>query len=300
MLSEEETKLRLIQREKNDRRMAPNKMDQDLEGPNTFTPLPEAVVLGPDTMAFVVGVVGSRSLTSTKVVSKRLLKHSAKPWIARRKVVVASWIADSDRDHTKDNDSMNSKVEAPLDWSSLWAMVAVGMTMLPAGWAEAAEEAVKEESALKTLFKTKTLSLVHPVVMFSFLLGAIWTFYLGYQAQQVRKVDAEERKALIKGQFGKRHFETSSVIMALMTFFTFEGMANTYTRTGKLFPGPHLYAGLGLVAIMNIMASLVPAMQKGAGWARDVHFSLAFVVLGLFAWQAQSGLAIVSKLLGWS
>lgn len=153
--------------------------------------------------------------------------------------------------------------------------------------------------SLVTAFKSKPASLAHPIVMWGLLFTCLFTFYLGYQSSMVRKVEPERRKELIKGKFADRHFRTSSVLFAVMTIATFSGMANTYTRTGKLFPGPHLYAGLGLVALMSVMSSLVPYMQKGKDWARNTHFTLAFAAVGLFGWQAKSGMDIVAKLLGW-
>jgi len=155
--------------------------------------------------------------------------------------------------------------------------------------------------ALKEAFKTKPASLVHPVVMAGILAAAIYTFWLGYQSSRLRKEeDPAKRKELAQGKFGARHFALSSQILVLMTTMTFIGMANTFTRTGKLFPGPHLYAGLGLVAWLTAMASLVPSMQQGNNkvQAKDAHFALAVGALGLFGWQLNSGLAIVKKLLG--
>lgn len=154
---------------------------------------------------------------------------------------------------------------------------------------------------VKEAFKSKPASLIHPIVMAGIFAAAVYTFYLGYQSSRIRKEeDPAVRKELVKAKFGARHFALSSQLMVLMTSVTFLGMANTYTRTGKLFPGPHLYAGLGLVAWLTAMASLVPAMQSGgkSTTAKDAHFALAIGALGLFGWQAQSGLAIVKKLLG--
>ena len=54
---------------------------------------------------------------------------------------------------------------------------------------------------------------------------------------------------------------------------------------GKLFPGPHLYAGAGIVALWATAASLVPAMQKGNDTARTLHITLNCINIGLFAWQ---------------
>lgn len=154
------------------------------------------------------------------------------------------------------------------------------------------------ESVIET-FKSKPASLTHPIAMWIIFGTVLYTFYLGFQSRRIRSAEPEQRKELVKGKFGKRHLQTSSALFAVMTLATFEGMANTYTRTGKLFPGPHLYAGLGLVALMSVMSAVVPYMQNGKDWARGAHFGMAFLCVGLFGWQAKSGMAIVGKLLGW-
>jgi Protein of unknown function (DUF4079) len=148
-------------------------------------------------------------------------------------------------------------------------------------------------------FKSLPASLMHPGTMWALFALALYTGNLGWQSRQIRSVDAETRKALVKAKVTQRHFAVSSMLMATMTVFTFIGMANTFTRTGKLFPGPHLYAGLGLVALMTVMASLVPYMQKGQNAARDAHLALAVGAVGLFGWQAKTGLDIVQKLTKW-
>ncbi|MGL5076845.1 MAG: DUF4079 domain-containing protein, partial [Waterburya sp.] len=43
-------------------------------------------------------------------------------------------------------------------------------------------------------------------------------------------------------------------------------------------------------------ASLVPYMQKGNNLARSTHVSLNILLLGLFGWQAISGMQIVKKI----
>ncbi len=67
------------------------------------------------------------------------------------------------------------------------------------------------------------------------------------------------------------------------------GCFNTYMRTGKLFPGPHLYAGAGIVVLWALAASLVPAMQKGDNNARNAHIALNALNVALFAWQIPTG-----------
>lgn len=54
---------------------------------------------------------------------------------------------------------------------------------------------------------------------------------------------------------------------------------------GKLFPGPHLFAGVGITVLWAISAALVPAMQRGNDNARTAHIALNCVNLLLFASQ---------------
>jgi hypothetical protein len=74
-------------------------------------------------------------------------------------------------------------------------------------------------------------------------------------------------------------------------------MAVTYINNGKLFVGPHLRAGLGMTGLISFSAALSPFMRKGANWARATHILLNFGILGLFIWQAVSGVEIVLKIL---
>ena len=54
---------------------------------------------------------------------------------------------------------------------------------------------------------------------------------------------------------------------------------------GKLFPGPHLYAGAAVVVLWAVAASMVPLMQKGNDTARLAHISANVLNIALFAWQ---------------
>ena len=68
-------------------------------------------------------------------------------------------------------------------------------------------------------------------------------------------------------------------------------------HAGKLFPGPHLYAGAGIVALWALASAMVPYMAKGSEVARTLHITLNCVNLALFAWQIPTGLEIVGKVL---
>ena len=105
----------------------------------------------------------------------------------------------------------------------------------------------------------------------------------------------ETRKKLIEGKFKDKHFVWASVLLASGVTFSIEGGLNTWMRTGKLFPGPHLFAGAGMTAMWAIAAALTPAMQKGNKLARDAHIALNGLTFLLFLWQVPTGLEIVGK-----
>jgi hypothetical protein len=74
-----------------------------------------------------------------------------------------------------------------------------------------------------------------------------------------------------------------------------KGPLNTYARAGKLFPGPHLYVGAGLVCMWALAVACVPQMQKGSDLARTVHIGANIAGTGMFLWQLQSGIPILLK-----
>ena len=136
----------------------------------------------------------------------------------------------------------------------------------------------------------------HPVIMWVILALAIYALYLGIQVQRTRYADADLRKDLIKGRYNVKHYQVGSVLLGLMVVGAIGGMAVTYINNGKLFVGPHLLAGLGMTALIAISASLSPFMQKGQNWARFTHIALNVVLLGLFGWQAVTGVEIVQRI----
>ena len=137
----------------------------------------------------------------------------------------------------------------------------------------------------------------HPVLMWVLLAFTLYAAYLGLQVQRTRNARGEEKKELVKGKYNVKHFQIGSLVLALMVSGCIGGMAVTYINNSKLFVGPHLLAGLGMTALIALSASLSPFMQKGANWARISHILLNFTILGLFTWQAISGVQIVQKIL---
>lgn len=133
--------------------------------------------------------------------------------------------------------------------------------------------------------------------MWVLLALTLYAMYLGIQVQRTRYADGTLKKELIKGRYNVKHYQIGSVLLGLMVMGSIGGMAVTYINNGKLFVGPHLLAGLGMTGLIATAASLSPFMQKGQNWARVTHIALNVVLLGLFGWQAITGVQIVQRII---
>ncbi|KAG0497809.1 hypothetical protein HPP92_002500 [Vanilla planifolia] len=105
----------------------------------------------------------------------------------------------------------------------------------------------------------------------------------------------EERKQLLKGGYRDRHFNAGSILLGFGVLEAVGGAVNTWFRTGKLFPGPHLFAGAGITVLWALAAALVPSMQKGNETARSLHIALNTLNVLLFLSQIPTGFDIVLK-----
>ncbi|XP_020414058.1 uncharacterized protein LOC18784560 isoform X1 [Prunus persica] len=149
------------------------------------------------------------------------------------------------------------------------------------------------------ILEGRTFALIHPIAMGGLFVFTLWTGYLGWQWRRVRTIQneinelkkqvkptpvtpegtpveeppspfalkiqqlSEERKELVKGSYRDRHFNAGSILLAFGVFESIGGGVNTWFRTGKLFPGPHLFAGAAITVLWAAAAALTPAMQKG-------------------------------------
>ncbi|PSB07031.1 DUF4079 domain-containing protein [filamentous cyanobacterium CCP2] len=136
----------------------------------------------------------------------------------------------------------------------------------------------------------------HPIMMWVLFAATLYALYLGFQIRRTRSAEGEAKKELIKGRFNIRHHQIGAALLSFMVIGTLGGMAITYINNGKLFFGPHLLVGLGMTGLIATSASLTPFMQKGNDWARYTHISLNVVLVGLFAWQAVTGMQIVQRI----
>jgi protein-S-isoprenylcysteine O-methyltransferase Ste14 len=140
------------------------------------------------------------------------------------------------------------------------------------------------------------LNFFHPAIMWVLLAMTIYALYLGIKVRNSRTATETEKKK----EFGKlkaKHHEVGSLLLALMVVGAIGAMAVTYINNGKLFVGPHLVAGLGMTGAIAVSASLTPFMQKGQDWARYTHISLNVSLLGVFVWQAFTGVEILLRII---
>ena len=141
------------------------------------------------------------------------------------------------------------------------------------------------------------LDFFHPIFMWVVLGLSLYALYLGLKIRETRSAEGDAKKELIKGKFKVPHHQWGSALLALMVLGSIGGMGATYVSNGKLFVGPHLLVGLGMTGIIATSASLVPFMQKGNDAARSAHVALNVILVGLFGWQAFTGVQIVQKLI---
>ncbi len=130
------------------------------------------------------------------------------------------------------------------------------------------------------------------------LLGTcLYAGYLGWQIRRTRSATGDEKKQLIQGKYNDRHYRLGSIVLAIMVLGSIGGMTVTYINNDKLFVGPHLIAGLGMTGLIAASAALSPYMQKGHDWARTSHIGINLVIVGLFGWQAVSGVEILLRII---
>ncbi|PSB02510.1 DUF4079 domain-containing protein [Merismopedia glauca] len=141
------------------------------------------------------------------------------------------------------------------------------------------------------------LNFIHPILMWILLAISIYAMYLGIQIRRTRNAQGEAKKELVKGKFNVRHHQMGSILLALMVIGTLVAMGVTYINNQKLFFGPHLLVGLGMTGLIATSAALSPYMQKGVDWARYTHITLNVILLGLFGWQALSGVEILQRII---
>jgi Protein of unknown function (DUF4079) len=138
---------------------------------------------------------------------------------------------------------------------------------------------------------------IHPLLMLGLFAYLIYAAYLGFQVRRTRNAEGEVKKGLIQGKYVARHYQSGAIILSVMVTGAFGGIVSTYVGEGEVPAIAHLFVGLGMTALVATTAALVPLMQRGKVWARQIHIALNITLLVLFAWQTFTGLGIVQELL---
>jgi len=141
------------------------------------------------------------------------------------------------------------------------------------------------------------VTFAHPLLMWVLFAIVLYLGYSGTKVRSIRSADGETKKALIQSKVRDKHYNTGAFMMAAMIFGTLGGMAVTYINNNKLFVGPHLLVGLGMVGVVGLSAAMAPFMQRGNELARTSHLLLNMALVGLFGWQAVTGMQIVQRIL---
>ncbi|KAJ8573079.1 hypothetical protein K7X08_009590 [Anisodus acutangulus] len=150
------------------------------------------------------------------------------------------------------------------------------------------------------IFEGRSFALIHPIVMSGLFVYTLYPGYLGWQWRRVRTIQneinelkkevkpvpvtpegtpvespkpshveakiqqlTEERKELIKGSYKEKHFNACSILLGFGVFESIFGGLNTWLGTGKLFPGPHLFAGAGLQFCGQQLQPLYQQCKRG-------------------------------------
>mmetsp|Transcript_104012 Transcript_104012/g.335387 ORF Transcript_104012/g.335387 Transcript_104012/m.335387 type:complete len:282 (-) Transcript_104012:320-1165(-) len=209
---------------------------------------------------------------------------------------------------------------------------ALGAAAGAAGGALLAPLGAAAKGGLYGPLEAKASSLVHPIIMPLLFFVTLYTGFLGWQWRQTRLVGIEvadlrkqlpksedpetepsaavkaiktqieeltaQRSDLVKGQYKDRHYQISALLLGGGVLFTTYGVFNTWFRTEKLFPGPHLFAGVAVCVGWCLAAACVPWMEKGNEAARNLHIAINVLTLGLFLWQLPTGFEILQKVWG--
>lgn len=147
---------------------------------------------------------------------------------------------------------------------------------------------------MATFFTSLPGSLIHPIAMSVLIVLWFTTWILGIQARTARLSPEAESVGLLSGLAArsKAHHKLSATLVFLTTLFCFVGMGNTFMRTGRLFPGPHLYGGLAVLLALSLNVAFVPWFKDAPGM-RLLHAANGIVILILLAVQVKCGLPIL-------
>lgn len=142
-------------------------------------------------------------------------------------------------------------------------------------------------------------SFIHPIAMLTIVPIWIGAGVLGLMARQDR-VNPPQGEATpilendVRSVSRKKrwHYKLAGLLLSLTVLFTMVGMYNTYKRSGRLFPGPHLYGAFWFFFIVSTNVALVPWFKQ-TNVVRNIHALLGLSAMALLVNQFWSGIPIL-------
>lgn len=151
----------------------------------------------------------------------------------------------------------------------------------------------------RSIMASAPLSLVHPLLMILVCAGWMYALALGLRVRRRRKARNSAEVTLLISESSPRartHHKTAAGLLFATIFLMSFGMLNTYARTHRLFPGPHLYGAFLLLCLLGLNAALAPWFRD-APKARLVHTAAGGCALLVVLSQVWSGLGILRSLI---
>lgn len=156
-------------------------------------------------------------------------------------------------------------------------------------------------AVLRYMFTSLPGSLLHPVGMVVICSCWVLAAVLGFQVRMHRTnfgAVSQPGDPLLEGRSSrrKRHHQVAAGLYTATIAFTLCAMFNTFLRTGRLFPGPHLYGAAILICLLSFNVGMVPHMSSSER-VRIAHSVVGAAVILLLLPQFLSGLKISIALL---
>lgn len=142
-------------------------------------------------------------------------------------------------------------------------------------------------------------SLIHPIAMI--VIVPLWfvAAYFGVKARKNRLTppQGEETPMLqedVRSSSTKKsfHHKIAAALFCATIFFTLVAMYNTYRRTARLFPGPHLYGAFLFLFLASVNIAFVPWF-KHSTVLRTPHATIGFFALLTLISQVYSAIPIL-------
>lgn len=130
--------------------------------------------------------------------------------------------------------------------------------------------------------------------------GWVVAWSLGLNVKRARRARSESEGLLDGGEYSSirrtsLHPKIASVLLLCTVVGMFGGMGNTFSRTGRLFPGPHLYCAFAFVTVVCVNVALALFLKEYPK-LRLVHTAVGGFAILLIIAQVYSGVALTVQL----